>query len=156
MSGFLAFSRGTMMLDIIAIGLFAFVPLLAYSLYKVRAHKAYETHRRYQTFLSTLLLILVSLFELELRLYGWRQHAEASPYYNTIIPPFLNVHLTFAISTSILWMVTFVTAYRRFERPAVPNTFSRKHIVLGRVTVIGTLLTGVTGWIFYYLAFIAT
>ena len=156
MSGFLSFSRGTLVLDLIAVGLIAFVPLLAYSIHKVRAQHAYETHRKFQTGLSTLLLILVVLFEIELRTYGWRHHAEVSPYYQTTLPPVLNVHLFFAISTSLLWLVTFLTAFRKFSRPAKPNTFSKTHKLLGRLTVFGTCMTGITGWMFYYMAFIAT
>lgn len=155
MPGLFPFSRGTLVLDLIAAGLFLVLPVLFYSVWKARTHKNYETHRKLQTTLSTLLLVLVLLFELELRIFGWRDNAMISPYYDSLLPAVLRVHLVFSISTTFLWAATFVMAFRRFSRPAFPGKHSLVHKWMGWATVIGTCLTTLTGWFFYYLAFIA-
>lgn len=156
MQGFLTFSRGTLILDIIAIGMLAVVPILLWSVKLVRKDKDYESHRKIQTSLTALLAVLVVCFEVELKMVDWRNGAKLSPYYDTFVKPVLSIHLFFAISTALLWAVTFLSAWKFFSKPAAPNKFSKKHRILGRLTVIDTTCTGITGWIFYYLAFIAS
>ena len=155
MQGLLPFSRGTLILDIISVGMLIVLPVLVYSLKLVRIDHNYEAHRKIQTGLTSLLAFLVICFEIEMRMINWREGAAASPYFTTILQPVLTIHLCFAISTSLLWALTFITAWKGFSRPAQPNRFSHKHKILGRLTVIDTVCTGITGWFFYYIAFIA-
>ncbi|MDZ4818625.1 MAG: DUF420 domain-containing protein, partial [Planctomycetota bacterium] len=91
----------------------------------------------------------------DVRLHGWRQNAEASPYYTTWLNPVLYVHLAFAISTTLLWIYTIVTAVRRFARPAAPGPYSAQHKRVAKAAALGMCLTAVTGWIFYWMAFVA-
>ncbi len=101
------------------------------------------------------MLGVVVLFELEVRIYGWRQFAEPSPFYDTILFPVLYVHLFFAISTPLLWIYTIVGAVRRFAKPPRPNDYSPRHRRVARLAAIAMLCTAFTSWTFYYLAFVA-
>ena len=153
--GFLPFSRASLAVDVVALTTLAVVPLLAWSIYLVKYEKNYALHRKIQLTLAGLVLGAVVLFELEVRIYGWRQFAEPSPFYDTILFPVLYVHLFFAISTPLLWIYTILGAVRRFPKPPRPNEYSPRHRRVARLAAAGMLCTAFTSWIFYYLAFVA-
>ncbi len=153
--GFLPF-RGSFMLDVVFLAMFAVVPALAYSIYLVRYRRAYALHRRIQLALGAVLLITVLAFEADMRLHGWRLRAEPSPFYPGLTNPVLAVHLAFAVSTALLWVVVIARALKRFPFPPRPGEHSPAHRLWGRLAAAGMFLTAATGWLFYYLAFIAS
>jgi hypothetical protein len=67
----------------------------------------------------------------------------------------LSVHLFFAVSTAILWIVVPLAAWIRFPRPPRPSAHSTWHRRLGWMAAIGLVCTAITGWAFYGLAFVA-
>lgn len=143
------------MLDVVAIAMIGIVLVLAYSIYVVRCRKNYRLHRKIQVMLGVVLLVTVGLFELDIRLYGWRQFAEASVYYDSWVFPSLYIHLVFAISTTLLWIYTIAAALKRFDNPPVPNAYSPRHRRIATLAAIDMFCTAITGWIFYMLAFVA-
>ena len=143
------------MLDLVAIAMVGVVPALAYSVYVVRCQRNFRLHKRIQLILGVVLLVAVGMFEIDIRLHGWRQFAEASAYYDSLVFPVLYVHLVFAVSTTALWVYTIVAALRRFTSPPVPNTYSRRHRRVARIAAVDMFCTAVTGWLFYVLAFVA-
>ncbi len=157
--GFLP-TRGTFMLDFVFVAMIAMIPVMAWSIGLVRYRRRYELHKRVQVGLALILLVAVLLFEIDVRFFtDWEALAAASPYYqaDTWCPVWiaLVVHLLFAVPTPFLWAFVIAQALRRFPRPAAPSAYSRLHIVRARVAAAGMLLTAVTGWIFYWLAFVA-
>jgi len=154
--GFIPGSRATLMLDIASIGMAVIVPLMGWSIWLVRYKKKYRLHARIQLLIALILLLVVVLFELDMRVYGWQKLAEKSPHFDTWLFPVLYVHLVFAISTSLLWVYTVVAALRRFGLDPKPNKYSRTHRIVARMTAIDTVMTTLTGWFFYYLAFVAS
>lgn len=155
MPGFLPYSRASFMLDFVAIAMFLILPILSYSLYLVKVRKDYRTHKKLQIFLGLLLLVAVVLFEVDIRIYGWRHLAEPSPYYSTSLFPVLYIHLFFACSTSVLWIVTILLALRKFPRPPVPSHHSDWHKRLAWPAAITMYITAITGWTFYWMAFVS-
>lgn len=155
MDGFLPFSRASLMMDIVALSMLAVIPLLIFSTYSVRLRKRYLLHKRIQSFLGLVLLVVVILFEIDVRFNGWRQHADVSPYYGMPLNLVLAVHVLFAVSTAFLWIATFIGALRQIPSPPGPSAFSPRHRRLARFAVKGMVGTGVTGWIFYWMAFVA-
>ncbi len=153
--GFIAFSRGSFMLDFVAVALFGVVAVLSYSIYIVKYQRKYELHKKIQIVLAAVLLVVITFFELEIRLYGWRHLAEPSPYFETYLYPILIVHLIIAVSTVVLWGITIVGAFKNYSTPLRPNAYSPKHKILGKAAAIAMFLTAVTGWILYYCAFVA-
>ena len=143
------------MMDVVAAAMLLIVPVLIFSIHQVRHRRRFALHKRTQVTLGIVLLVAVVLFELEVRLIGWRQYARESPYYDSLVFPVLYVHLLFAITTVVLWVWTITGALRRFAVPVAPGPYSARHRRIGWIAAIDMILTAVTGWVFYYLAFIA-
>jgi uncharacterized membrane protein YozB (DUF420 family) len=159
--GFLP-TRGSWMLDFVFVAMFCIIPVLAWSICLVRFRRAEETHKcqwhkRIQLTLAVVLLIAVTAFEVDLNLItkDWRPLAEASPYYaSRIVDYSLWIHLSFAVPTPLLWIFVIVQALRRFPNPAAPCEYSSRHKMWGRIAAAAMLMTAITGWIFYWLAFV--
>ncbi len=154
--GFVPGSRATLMMDVVAVGVLAVIPLLTLSIWLVKYKRSYRGHKAVQIALSSILLVVIIGFEVEVRLHGWTHNAVASPYYTTWLFPLLYVHLTAAISTTVLWTLALVLALRRFPSPVRPSAYSAKHRRLAWVAAGLMYATSVTGWSFFYAAFVAT
>ncbi|MDA7977993.1 MAG: DUF420 domain-containing protein [Pirellulales bacterium] len=156
MDGFLPGSRASIMLDVVFLAMFVVVPVLLWSIYQVKYRQRYLLHKRVQVTMSVILLVTVGLFEIDIRLNDWRPDAEPSPYYGSTLNTVLAVHLVFAISTFLLWAVTITQALRKIPNPPGPCAYSPKHIRLAKLAALDMCLTAVTGWTFYWMAFMAT
>jgi putative membrane protein len=160
-SGFIPGSRGSLMLDVVFVAMFVIVPLLAASIYLVKYRRQYSLHKSLQLTMATVLLVAVLLFELDIRLNGWEERSSPSPYFDPAnkwgCPAGISliVHLSFAVPTLVLWIVVVVQALRKFSRPPQPGPHSRWHARWAMIAAVGMLLTAVTGWLFYWLAFVA-
>ena len=161
MDGFLG-TRGSLMMDIVFLALFAVLPVMAVSIYLVKYRHKYELHRKIQLALGIILLVAVTLFEMDIQFVSpWEARAEASPYFDVenqwSCPAGVSliVHLMFAVPTAFLWIYVIVQALRKFPRPTVPSEYSRRHILVARPAAIGMCMTAVTGWIFYWMAFVS-
>jgi uncharacterized membrane protein YozB (DUF420 family) len=146
-------TRASLMLDVVFLAMFAVLPVLAWSIWLVKGRQNYVWHKRVQTLLSGVLLLTVALFELDMRLHGWRARAEESPFYPNPVLAVLYVHLFFAISTACLWTLVVVQALRRFPVPPAPAPHSARHRRLGWLAALDMVLTAITGWTFYLMAF---
>ncbi len=167
------------MLDLVFLAMFAVLPVLAWSIWQVRVHRRFGLHKRVQLTLAAVLLVTVVLFEIDMRfLSGWRPRATPSPYYASVyatdpvsyevccellgfdcVPGWvfrmLAIHLVFAGSTALLWVLVVVQALRHFPHPPLPGPHSRIHRLLGWMATVDMAMTALTGWIFYWLAFVA-
>jgi putative membrane protein len=176
--GFLG-TRASIMLDIVFLAMFAVVPVLAWSVWLVKYRKRYALHKLVQVGLGVVLLAAVTLFEIDMRfISGWRDRALASPFYapqrepaSLLIMLFerglglayvpgwvfiaLTIHLFFAVTTTLLWIVVIVRALRNFPSPPSPGAHSKSHAFWGWLAALDMGMTAVTGWIFYWLAFVA-
>ena len=154
--GFLPW-RASIMLDVVFLVMFLVIPLMAWSIYQVKYRRNYALHKRAQLSLAVVLAVAVTLFEADMQFFSdWRARAAASPYYDAgLVVYTLWVHLVFAVSTAALWIYVIAQALRRFPKPPRPNDYSRVHTRWAKLAAIDMFLTALTGWIFYYLAFIA-
>lgn len=153
-------TRGSIMLDVVFVAMFAVVPVLIYSVLLVKNRRKYLTHKRLQIALGSILIVAVSAFEIDMRFFtDWRQRAVASPYYRSEgwspVMTSLVIHLSFAIPTLAIWIWTIVGALRRFESPPQPCRHSPAHRKLGWAATLGMIGTAATGWVFYWMAFVA-
>lgn len=159
--GFLPFGRGSLMLDVVFLAMFVVVPLLAISLWLVKSRRQYAWHKTLQVTMATVLLVAVLLFEIDIRVNGWELRAEPSPYFDPAhewtCPAGLSliVHLSFAVPSLVLWVVVVVAALRKFASPPHPGPHSAWHARMGWLAAGCMFMTAVTGWIFYWLAFVA-
>ena len=157
--GFLG-TRASLMLDVVAIAMVALLPVLGASIYLVAYRRQYALHKTLQLILGTGLLVIVALFEYDMRVAGWRHRAEASPYAGADgaidwVAVALVIHLCFAVTAAILWIVVIGRALFNFPSPPVPSAHSAWHRRFGFAAAIDMVGTAVTGWVFYYLAFVA-
>jgi hypothetical protein len=138
------------------LGMLAVVVVLSWSVYQVKFRRRYQLHKTAQLILGALVLVVVILFEIDIRLHGWE--TRASGMEGGEAPPAvwyaLYIHLLFAVSSIILWPVTIFLALRNFPNPPHPARHSRIHIPLARAAALDMVLTTVTGWVFYWLAFV--
>lgn len=159
--GFLPFSRATIMFDVVVIALVAFLPMLAWSISLARRGR-YRLHKRVQLSLAVTLFVTVLLFEVDVQWTkftlegGWRSLSVESPYQGAPIDRLLRVHLGFATVTAVLWLVTTLQAVANFPKPPVPGPHSRNHKWMAWAATVGLFVTSITGWTFYYMAFVAT
>jgi putative membrane protein len=161
LDGFLPLGRGSLMLDVVFAAMFAVVPLLLVSVYLVKYQRRHALHKKLQLAMAGVLLVAVLLFEIDIRVNGWEARAEPSPYFdaaNKFTCPAgisLVVHLSFAVPTLVLWIVVVVQALRKFSNPPAPGPHSRWHARWGMAAAVGMVMTAVTGWLFYWMAFVA-
>jgi putative membrane protein len=156
MQGFIPGSRATFMIDFVVVAMAAVLPLLLFSIWQVRAHLNYALHKQMQKWLAAILLVAVLLFEIEMRLVGWREQAVSSPFYPDFVMPVLASHITIAVLTLVVWVITLYSALRSFAKSFLVTPFAHYHRVLGWFSLVGMVLTAVSGWIFFYMAFIAS
>lgn len=158
MDGFLG-TRASLMLDVVFLAMFAVLPLMGWAIWLAKRGR-YAAHKRLQLTLAATLLFAVTLFEADMRLHGWRPRAVASPYYGAEgawgwVDRVLAVHLVFAVTTTVLWLLVVVRALREFPAPPAPDAHSGWHRRWAKLAALDMTATSVTGWLFYYLAFVA-
>lgn len=161
--GFLG-TRGSIMLDVVFVAMFAVIPVLLTSVYLVRYRRLFWLHKQLQLWTGGVLLVALVAFEVDIRFitHQWELRAEPSPFFDAQnqwgcpVGISLIVHLCFAVPTLLLWIFVNVQALRKFSQPPQPGPHSRSHMLWGRLAAFGMLMTALTGLLFYYLAFIAT
>ena len=160
--GFLG-TRASLMMDIVVTAMGLVMLLLGISIYLVKYRAAYQLHKQMQLTLAILLLVTVAAFEIDVQyLSVWEPRAEPSPYFSAenawtcTAGISLIVHLCFSVPTFLLWVYVVTQALRNFAKPPQPNAHSRSHALWGKIGSLGMLMTTVTGWVFYWLAFAAS
>jgi putative membrane protein len=155
MNGFLG-TRAPLIIDILFVAMFGVVLVLAWSVYQVKFRRRYQLHKWTQITLGSILLVVVILFEIDIRLHGWEGRAAGriGGHPAPAVVTALYIHLMFAVTTTILWPITICLAAWNFGSPPAPGPHSRIHVPLARVAAMDLVLTAITGWVFYWLAFV--
>jgi uncharacterized membrane protein YozB (DUF420 family) len=153
--GFIPGSRAPLMMDVVAAAILLVLPLLALAIHLARHRRDYVRHKQVQLAVTTALAVVILGFEVEVRTHDWREAAAASPYYGSWLFPVFYVHLATAITATIAWVATVTMALKRFPRRPAPGPFSAAHRLMGRLAAALMGATAVTGWTFYYVAFLA-
>jgi len=159
-SGFLP-GRASLMLDVVVVAMFFVLLALAFSIYSVKVWKRYHRHKLIQLTLASSLLLVLLLFEIDVHFIDkWMLRADASPYFDSatrsgLVVYALAVHLVFAVTTFFFWLVIILRALGRFPSPPQPNEHSHFHKRWGTVAALDMVMTTLTGWLFYWLAFVA-
>lgn len=153
-SGFLG-TPASIMMDVVVCSLVLVVPALVWSVYLARFRRNFVLHKQVQLILGVVLLIVVVLFEVDIRLQGgfWEMAKDSAYYHTAFLRHLLTVHLFFSISTVILWAATYATALKYFPSPPKPSPFSPKHRVMAWIAVVDMVATVVTGLMVYYFGF---
>ena len=152
--GFLG-TRGDILIDIVMVSLLLILPSL-YISWKQARKKRFKTHKKIQIYLSSVLAVVVILFELDIRLAGgFAELCKESMYSNTaLLDGSVYIHMLFSILTVLVWIGNIYFALKRFDTPPKPNPFGRTHRFWGRLGMILMSLTCVTGLEVYIIGFI--
>jgi putative membrane protein len=154
-NGFLG-SRASIMLDVVFLAMFLVLPLVGIGIGLARFRRQYTWHKRMQLTLATVLLLTVAAFEIDMQwISGWRHRAQPSPFWPVGVKSSLYIHLVFSISTFFLWLYVVYGALRNIPKPPQPSPYSGRHVFWARIAAADLVLTSITGWIFYWLAFVA-
>jgi uncharacterized membrane protein YozB (DUF420 family) len=155
LDGFLG-TRASFMLDVLVLAMGVVVLVLGWSIYEVKYRHRYQLHKWAQVGLGVVLLVAVIVFEVDVRLNGWQDRAagEIGGHASRLVMTSLAIHLVFAIAATILWPLVIIRALLNFPSPPHPGPHSRFHVRWARIAAIDMFITAVTGWTFYYLAFV--
>lgn len=155
-AGFLG-SRADILIDIVTLSFIIILPILIISWRLARNRKDYVNHRRIQLYLGISLLIVVSIFEYDLKMSGGIfEITKGSIYEGTALLNWtIYIHTFFAILTSIIWVFLILISLFKFGNPPHPNKFSRTHRIFGRAGMICMIMAGVTSPPLYYFGFVA-
>lgn len=151
--GFLG-TRADVLMDVVLLSLLVILPVLVYSRGLARSGH-WGSHKRTQLLLGGCLAVVVSLFELDIRLSGgvWKLTEQSRFAGTALLTASVVIHLIFSISTALVWIGLTALSLRRFPKSPVPGAFSRLHRIWGRIAMIDMALTGVTGVELYVVGF---
>lgn len=153
--GFLG-TRASIMLDIVVLAMVLVLPVMGWSVWLVRSRRRYLLHKRVQLILAGVLLVAVLAFEVDMRFVsGWKDRAEPSRYWPAGVWTSLIIHILFSASTAFVWIYVVVSALRNMPQPPGPSAYSPWHKAWAWIAAVDMTLTTVTGWIFYWVAFVA-
>jgi uncharacterized membrane protein YozB (DUF420 family) len=150
-------TRASIMIDVVVVAMAVVLPALALSVWLVKYRRRFRLHKAIQLTLAVVLFATVAAFEVDMRFYtDWNERAAPSPYYGgQWVLYCLWIHIFFAATTLALWVYTIAGALRHFPSPPQPGPYSPRHIFWARLAAIDMALTAVSGWIFYWMAFVA-
>lgn len=150
-------TRGSLMLDVVALAMVGVTAVLLFSVYQARVRKNYASHRAIQLVLAVALLVVIVLFEIDMRFISdWRIQAAESAYFaGGWVDRWLWIHLFFAVPTFVLWVLLVGLALRKMGANFENVAHRQFHRRLGWAGTFFMLMTAVTGWIFYWVSFVA-
>jgi hypothetical protein len=152
-AGFIS-ERSDWIIDGVLVASVVLIPMLLMAFKHARAAR-YLNHRNLMLITTALLVVAVTAVEMDLRAKGMFAMTEGSRFYGT---PLLEwsayIHIALSTVTGILWCALVVVSWFKFPRPPRPIPFGRYHRWLGRLSLIGMALVGITGFELYVVAFV--
>lgn len=149
-------ARCDVLMDIVVISMAVILPLLWYSIKKVREEKAYRVHKRIQLYMFIILFFVVNLFEWDMKQNGGIfEMVKGSSYEGKFFLNFMIYFHTFlSITTSLIWIILIIVSLIKFPKDPQPNNFSKRHKFWGRIGMWDMALTCITGLILYIFGFV--
>lgn len=149
-------ARCDVLMDIVVISMAVILPLLWYSLKKVKHDHNYRLHKRIQLYMFIILFFVVILFEYDMKANGGIfEMVKGSAYEGTFFLNFMiYFHTLLSITTSLIWIVLIIASLIKFDKNPKPNKFSKRHKFWGRIGMWDMTLTCITGLILYVYGFI--
>lgn len=149
-------ARCDVLMDIVVLSMVIILPLLWYSVKKVKHNHNYTLHKNIQLTMFIILFFVVLLFEYNMKLHGGIfEMVKGSAYEGTFFLNFMIYFHTFlSITTAIIWLVLIVLSLIKFGKNPRPGKFSRTHKFWGRIGMWDMALTCFTGLILYVFGFI--
>lgn len=144
-AGFLG-TRAPVFMDIVTL-IVAILPLLMMGVILLARFKKYKLHAIFQVILLVVSTIVVTYFEVGVRVGGgfdsFMADSNVGHNYAFIVLVF---HIAIAVATLIVWFTTLLMAKKQLKL--------NKHKQAGKLTFFGVIMTSVTGIWVYLLMFV--
>lgn len=149
-------ARCDILMDIVVISMAIILPLLWYSMKKVKHEHQYKLHKNIQLTMFIILFLVVLLFEYDMMQNGGIfEMVKGSSYEGTIFLNFMIYFHTFlSITTSLIWTILIIASLIKFGRDPKPGKFSKTHKFWGKIGMWDMALTCITGLILYIYGFV--
>jgi len=149
-------ARCDVLMDIVVVSMAIILPLLWYSMKKVKHDREYRVHKRIQLYMFIILFFVVLLFEWDMKENGGIfEMVKGSSYEGTFFLNFMIYFHTFlSITTSLIWLVLIIVSLIKFGKDPKPNKFSKTHKIWGKIGMWDMALTCITGLILYIYGFV--
>jgi uncharacterized membrane protein YozB (DUF420 family) len=149
-------ARCDVLMDIVVVSMVIILPLLWYSMKKVKQERNYLLHKKIQLTMFMVLFFVVLLFEYDMKENGGIfEMVKGSSYEGTNFLNFMIYFNTFlSITTSIIWIVLIIASLIKFGKNPSPNKFSKTHKFWGKIGMWDMALTCITGLILYIFGFV--
>lgn len=131
------------------------LPLLWYSVKKVRDDRNYKLHKNIQLIMFVILFFVVLLFEYDMQHGGIFEMVKGSSYESTFFLNFMIYFHTFLfITTSLIWTILIIASLIKFGKNPRLGKFSRTHRLWAKIGMWVMALTCITGVILYIYGFV--
>lgn len=149
-------ARCDILMDIVVISMVIILPLLWYSLKKVKVERNYKLHKSIQLTMFIILFFVVLLFEYDMKQNGGIfEMVKGSAYEGTFFLNFtIYFHIFLSITTSLIWTFLIIASLIKFGKNPRPGKFSRTHKFWGKIGMWDMALTCITGLILYLFGFV--
>lgn len=143
-------------MDVVVISMVIILPMLWYSMNKVKHERNYAVHKKIQLIMFIVLFFVVLVFEYDMVQHGGIfEMVKGSSYEGTFFLNFMIYFHTFlSITTSLIWIILIIFSLIRFDKNPRPNSFSKTHRFWGKIGVWDMALTCITGLILYIFGFV--
>jgi putative membrane protein len=146
-------TRADLFMDV-GILLLTLLPALMLWAFRLARNRRLSAHRNVQTATLAVVLIVLVLFEIDIRLRGGSAAFLAQyPERAAIVRGILRAHLVTAAATFLAWLELGVVSWIRFRR-VLPGAFSLAHKRVGRFTFVGACLLSASGALMYALLYV--
>ena len=134
--------------------LLTLLPMLMLLAFRFARKGRVSLHRNMQVATLLLVLLVVVLFEVDVRLSGGKAAFLAqNPNRATMVDSILRFHITIATLTLFAWLGLALVSWPRF-RHSLPGAFTGLHKRLGKITFAGACLLSSTGALMYALVYL--
>jgi len=148
--GFLG-TKALMYMDVITL-YFGVLPFLMASAIYMAIKKRYKIHYKMQLSIYVLTLIIVTIFEIGVRISGgFSAFMEQSNANYSYMLTFLVVHVLVAILSVVLYSILIYSSSQQYIFKKEPLALNHKK--MGQVVFFGMTLTSIMGILIYYFLF---
>jgi putative membrane protein len=146
-------TRADLFMDVTIVLLTA-LPFVMLAAFRLARHRRLTAHRTLQIALLATVLVVLVLFELDIRLSGGTQAFVAQSRLGPIALPLLRIHVAIATITFLSWLALILASLKRFRR-VLPGPFTPRHRMWGKLTFVGVCLLSSTGAALYACVYLA-
>lgn len=128
-------ARCDVLMDIVVVSMVIILPLLWYSVKKVKHDHNYKLHKNIQLTMFTILFFVILLFEYDMKQNGGIfAMVRGSAYEGTFFLNFMIYFHTFlSITTSLIWLILIPVSLKKFGKNPRPGKFSKTHKLWGKI-----------------------